>query len=101
MSSTLRRDPVTEVFDAIAHAKRSAPGGGGEWKVAVRSRTGQLLASFVLGSHEQVLAFADRAATLGYLMALNDWEGGSSFDFSFDRRAANEAIDHPARRAGD
>jgi hypothetical protein len=101
VTTPLRRDPVSEVFDAIAHARRSAPGGGGDWKVAVRSRTGQLLASFLLGSQAQVLAFAERAGALGYQMTLNEWEGSGSYDFCFDRRAANEAIDHPRRRAGD
>lgn len=95
------RDPVTEVFDAVACARRSAPNGGGEWKVAVRSRTGQLLATFLLGSHAQVLALADQLAPLGYRMALNEWEGGDSYDFCFDRRAANETLDHPQRRSAD
>jgi hypothetical protein len=93
-----QRDPVTEVFDAILQAKRSAPGAGGEWKVAVRSRTGQLMAKFTLGSQEQVLAFAERVRPLGYRMALNEWEDGGRYDFSFDRRAANEALDPPRRR---
>ena len=95
------RDPVTEVFDAITAARRSAPGGGGEWRVAVRSRTGQLMATFILGSFQQVMAFADRVRPLGYQMALNDWDGADSYDFSFDRRAANEAFDPPRRRAAD
>lgn len=96
-----QRDPVTEVFDAAAQARRIAPGAGADWKVAVRSRTGQLLATFLLGSQAQVLAFAERVRPLGYRMVPNDWEGGESYDFCFDRRAANEALHHPQRRAGD
>jgi hypothetical protein len=96
-----RLDPVTEVFDAAVQARRFAPGGAGEWRVAVRSRTGQLLATFTMGSWDQVLAFAEQVAPLGYHMAPNEWEGGHCWDFSFDRRAANEAIDPPRRRSGD
>lgn len=101
MSSLPRRDPVTEVFEAFSAARRVAPGGDGEWKVAVRSRTGQLLATFVLGSAAQVRAFGDRVRPLGYQLAANEWEGHQCFDCCFDRRAANEAIDHPRRRHGD
>jgi hypothetical protein len=94
-------DRVTEVFDAVVQARRSAPGGGGGWRVAVRSRTGQLLAAFTLGSYEQVLAFSNRVAPIGYHMALNEWDGAQSYDFSFDRRAANETLDAPRRRSTD
>jgi hypothetical protein len=31
-------------------------------------------------------------------MTRNEWEGGHSHEFSFERRAANEALDHPRRR---
>ena len=95
------RDPVSEVFEAILQARRSVPGGRGHWSVAVRSRTGQLMARFTLGSREQLLAFAQRLEPLGYRMARNEWEAGESYDFSFDRRAANEAMDPPRRRCGD
>lgn len=101
MSTSLRRDPVSEIFDAATLARRRAPGGGGDWKVAVRSRTGQLLATFLLGSQEQVFVFAELVRPLGYQMAPSDWEGPQCFDFSFERRAANETIDHPCRRRGD
>lgn len=35
---------------------------------------------------------------LGFRMTRNEWEGGHSHEFSFERRAANEALDHPRRR---
>lgn len=92
------RDPVTEVFEAIAQVRRGTPGSGGEWPVAVRSRTGQLMARFTLDSQEQLLAFAGRMRPLGYRMQRQE---DGCFDFSFDRRAANEAQDHPNRRSGD
>jgi hypothetical protein len=95
------RDPVTEVFEAIAQAKRTAPQGRTHCRVAVRSRTGQLLASFVLGGDAQLQAFAEQARRLGYLMAVNEWDAPGCYEFSFDRRAANEAIDHPRRRRED
>ena len=95
------RDPVTEVFDAIAQVRRASPGGLGERTVAVRSRTGQLMARFTLDSVEQVLAFAELVRPLGYRMERSEEQGGERFDFSFDRRAANEAQDHPNRRSGD
>ena len=93
-----RRDPGSEVFEAHAQVRRAAPAGAGDWTVAVRGRTGQLMARFTLDSHEQVLAFADRIRPLGYRMQRQD---DGSFDFSVDRRAANEAQDHPNRRGGD
>jgi hypothetical protein len=95
------RDPVTEVFDAVVHARRAAPGGEGGWTVGVRSRTGQLMARFTLDSHAQVLAFAARARPLGYRIASNEGAGPRDFDFCLDRRAANEALHHPLRRHGD
>lgn len=101
MSSIARSDPVTEIFEAIAAAKRRAAGGHDDWKVLVRSRTGQLLASFLLASEEQVLAFAELVRPLGYQMAPSEWEAGRCFDFSLERRAANETIDHPRRRKDD
>jgi hypothetical protein len=94
-------DPVTEVFDAIVQARRARPETRGEWKVAVRSRTGQLLAAFMLGSREQLLDFAERVEPLGYRMNRIEWDGDHSYEFSFDRRAANEAIDPPRRRQGE
>lgn len=96
-----RRDHVTEVFEAIHQARRSAPGNRGEWQVSVRSRTGQLMARFTLDSREQVLAFAQRVRPLGLRMARCEGEPGEHYDFSFDRRAANEAVDHPHRREHD
>ena len=97
-TATSGRDPVAEVFDAIAQVRRRMPGGRGEWTVAVRSRTGQLMARFTLDSQEQVVAFADIVRPLGYRMQR---QPDGSFDFCFDRRAANEAQDHPNRRSGD
>lgn len=98
---TPRSDPVTEIFDAIAQSKKAVPGAGADCEVAVRSRTGQVIARFRLANVGQVLAFAEQALALGYHMAWNDWDGAGCYDFSVDRRAANEAIDHPARRTGD
>ncbi|KQT13833.1 hypothetical protein [Ramlibacter sp. Leaf400] len=96
-----RRDPVTEVFEAIHQARRAAPGGRGEWQVSVRGRTGQLMARFTLDSREQVLAFAQRVRPLGLRMARGEGAPGDRYDFSFDRRAANEAVEHPHRREHD
>lgn len=80
---------------------RAAPGGGGNWSVTIRERTGQLVASFTLGSYSQVLAFAERARPLGLLMTLDE-QHGPRYDFHFDRRAANELLaGHPLRRIDD
>jgi hypothetical protein len=96
------RDPVAEVFEAIAQVRRATPGGlGGECTVTVRSRTGQLMARFTLDGHEQVFSFAELVRPLGYRMQRNQEQGGCRYDFSVDRRAANEAQDHPNRRSGD
>lgn len=96
-----RRDPVTEVFEAIVQVRREVQGEDGDWTVGVRSRTGQLMARFTLGSHDQVRAFADRARRLGYRMTRREPADGRDFDFCLDRRAANEALHHPLRRHGD
>jgi hypothetical protein len=102
VNTPLRRDPVSEVFEAIAAARRAAPAdGAGACQVSVRSRTGQLLATFLLGSRAQVLAFAERVRPLGYRMAPGDRDGGAGYDFSLERRAANETIDPPRRRRGE
>jgi hypothetical protein len=100
-TATPGRDPVAEVFEAIAQVRRAAPGGLGEYTVTVRSRTGQLMARFTLDSREQVLAFAELVRPLGYRMGRSEEQGDERFDFSFDRRAANEAQVHPNRRSGD
>ena len=97
-TATPGRDPVSEVFEAISRVRRGTPGSGGEWTVAVRSRTGQLMARFTLDSREQVLAFAGLVRPFGYRMQRRQ---DGCFDFSLDRRAANEAQDHPNRRSGD
>jgi len=96
-----RRDPVTEVFEAAVRARHDAPGGEDGWTVAVRSRTGQLMARFTLGSRAQVLAFARKVRLLGYRMTRREREGGRDFDFCLDRRAANQALRHPLRRRDD
>ena len=89
------------VEDAVAVALRSAPGGGGDWSVTVRERTGEHVATFTLGSYSQVLAFADKVRPLGLLMTLDEHRA-SHYDFQFDRRAANELLTgHPLRRLDD
>jgi hypothetical protein len=92
---------TSAVQDAVAYALRAAPGGGGDWSVTVRERTGDHVATFTLGSYSQVLAFAERVQPLGLLMTLDEHRA-SHYDFHFDRRAANElVVDHPLRRLDD
>lgn len=95
------RDPVAEIFDAITHARRSAPGGSAACRVAIRSRTGQLLATFLLDNPQQLESFGERMVPLGYRMGVVGAGGSLRYDFSFDRRAANEARDAPHRRRDD
>lgn len=94
-------DPVAEVFDAIAQARRRAPGTGLACRVAVRSRTGQLLATFVLDNAPQLQAFEERMRPLGYHMAADAVAGTPRYDFALDRRAANQALHAPCRRRSD
>lgn len=95
------RDPVAEIFDAITQARRSAPGCGTACRVAIRSRTGQLLASFVLDNPQQLQSFGERMVPLGYRESVVGTGGNERHDFSVDRRAANEALHAPHRRRDD
>lgn len=94
-------DPVAEIFDAITQARLGAPGCGTACRVAVRSRTGQLLATFVLDNAQQLQSFGERMAPLGYRASVVGSGGNARHDFSIDRRAANEALHAPHRRQGD
>ena len=77
------------------------PGPGLPCRVAVRSRTGQLLAVFVLDNLPQLQAFEQRMRPLGYHMTADRGGATPRFDFSFDRRAANQALHAPSRRCSD
>lgn len=94
-------DPVAEVFDAVTQARHCSPGGGPAARVAVRSRTGQLLAVFLLDNAQQVQAFGARIRRLGYHMTGGEGAGVQRYDCSIERRAANETIHAPRRRKAD
>ena len=94
-------DPVAEVFDAITQVRRCAPGAGLACRVAVRSRTGQLLAVFMLDNSPQLQAFEQRMRPLGYRMSADSAAGTPRYDFSIERRAANQALQAPCRRCSD
>ncbi len=94
-------DPVAEVFDAITQVRRCAPGAGLACRVAVRSRTGQLLATFVLDNSPQLQAFEEHMRPLGYHMTADPAASTPRYDFSFDRRAANQSLHAPCRRRSD
>lgn len=95
------RDPVAEIFDAITQARRCAPEPGPACRVAVRSRTGQLLAAFLLDNPQQLQSFSERMLPLGYRMSAGGASDSPRYDFSFDRRAANQALHAPHRRKDD
>ncbi len=95
------RDSAAEVFDAITQARRCAPGAGLPCRVAVRSRTGQLLATFLLDNSQQLHSFEERMLPLGYRMAADQVDGSPRYDFSVERRAANGSLHAPHRRKDD
>jgi len=99
-TATPGRDPVTEVFEAVAQLRRASPGASGGREVAVRSRTGQLLARFTPDSMSRYLRSRSSSGhpASAWSTARNRRR---SLRLQLRCRCANEAQDHPNRRSGD